>query len=1797
MGQVPTVPPPVDDEPRPITVARKLREILTTLTAVEEAAIRQIAPLLSIVRLSHGNIASKGNTSCVLQKSKLARVLPNLPEDCKFIVIERQKRNADGTRTGIKSTKFRRDKMVEVLRLLKETGLEEWDIEISEDNISKWPEQGDILNLPGLDISVTEVDEEGNPVEENDENANQEEAVETYCDGDDAGPAPLQNSVIPEETYEAVLNVFDKSTVTTGQTRMIRNAVENAVLHNAAEDDNSQQNEEQDTHPQPRYSRNKKTAKFKQADMFNYDDGFVDMNKTKYAWARAFPTVFIPAYIQTDENTWEWVILHDITGWKTARDKALTFSQWSNYLMWRSDGVPASHPTFALVLRNHKIKCQLQQQGSYVLNTSGIDITTTLQTIREAQADGDNQTVEKQIQEIVKKCHIHSGNIPGTPAYWKSTFHEFKANAFYQEYMLGRNITMFHTGSHAEFHDPFLRRLLSKYVAEISPPGDTFTADILVDDAKFAEAVQKYKNITTHFLESKMEQWNAFFMNPVYGKMSGNLSNEFAKARGGIHYHDASPTSHPAIEASHEHLRVCAEKIADKMAEINNYVRGKYQHGVHCEKHKVPPHEDFSSNGFKNRQEFLTKTLDRDEGKATWEEFLNFRQDALDECAAKIGRDFEKNFGYSAMHTGNFPEDWVTPGGFKPEDDYPATVDGMQSSTDVLERRELKQPKFKREKDLFQRKANITNHAGTHKCSGYCARCENKVQLFDASKPEHGRYDPFESADGKLYVRIPSKNCRMGFGQLLEFENESGENNLTRGKPPIRDKPKIEMDKNGQPKLNPRRNHPRVVATPYGFHFYGANNDTQFILINATSKTTFESRGVGGYEKFANNLVAAGCGGLEHHNGAHIVLQYVTGYCCKGDMNSEEWETSMRSLTEKYCEIEGNEEKTVKSLIAKHMSEISNTMSCPKDEVVYGLAGGLLKRSPGALNLKCSVTAQFVERLGDSNQGTDGDAVNEGGVQPEPNVEEEDNSFTWENISKKYKERPHEDHHLNVYKWVSTGWRKNKTVIPQFFGYNSNASWPMKEDFSKWNLTLFKPWTTSVEELKGEFETFRESLEDYMWNFDEFPGSIRAEILRSKRKEFGVDTSVTGLMGLDADLTPTTGNRTNQDNEEAADQADGYDDNNVPNDEMEEIDDETFRTIDTRIPNGHDWSENFDDTIATKLIEFTKQFYEQQMTEFNENEPVNFFNEELHRPENAKTSGQKFLIYHQLYWQYQMWLYKRGEIHTLPQMQTVYLEGLPGTGKTFVINTIRNIVKSITKSNHADAAVAPTGCAASLIEGSTMARFFSLPVGKKATKAPSNIETTNVNRIKFLTQRLRRVSTLLMDEHSMMGEQVWGWVKHRCEELRRPSPTVTDEEFNEVNDGDQQMDEDIVQLDEEVHNRPYGGIPSVVVCGDSNQLPPVAQRSVYQKGRPKHGADKAGKIAFSSFTNSKDDTKQLSTVVFLDEVLRQSDETFKKLLTDMREGKVDDEDIDLLIRRMLCKMDPDERREFEFSALHLVPTWKQAVGINLKYLKRNLTTPIAKIKADLQSSRTNGKNCCLTESNFPVRNLLCTGATVMLLINFIVEYKIMNGSVGTVKDICFENKEGDAMDDDGSVYVYAVVEFPDSTVPENKAMIPGKPSTWIPIPLVQCRCERKCCSIRTLPLMICKSLSIHKSQGMTVGEGKQFKKVVVHLPTSRRIVPGLELVAISRAVSIQDFAIGNEENEITKQGLKRIGNTPAYKSRKEFLEKLKAGSESSQMVTKEAIKELDDTGNQEKTLEGGMGFLLKWYRETFTANN
>jgi hypothetical protein len=324
------------------------------------------------------------------------------------------------------------------------------------------------------------------------------------------------------------------------------------------------------------------------------------------------------------------------------------------------------------------------------------------------------------------------------------------------------DIAVFHTGSHAEFHNPFLQRLLSKYVKEISAQHDSSYLDIMNNDAKFTDAVHKYKMFITHYLASKMEIWMNHFMQPVYGMTGGNTSMEFTKTRGAIHYHMASYSNHLSIAAMHDHLRICAENIADAMEAINQFITQNYKYSAEFPK---CPSEIFNTSGFKHCAEFMD-SLDSPDANKMWEDFIQIKEKLIDACGRDIGNEFESEFGLEAMHTGNFPHDWVKSGGLQMDGDYPATTEGMQSSADVLAQRELKQTKISRERWLYRRKSNIMNHAYTHKCSGYCTIWKELRQKYN---PDihilFGEY--LKKFDDKNVVVI-SYECRMGFGELLK---------------------------------------------------------------------------------------------------------------------------------------------------------------------------------------------------------------------------------------------------------------------------------------------------------------------------------------------------------------------------------------------------------------------------------------------------------------------------------------------------------------------------------------------------------------------------------------------------------------------------------------------------------------------------------------------------------------------------------------------------------------------------------------------------------------------------------------------------------------------------------------------------------------------------------------------------------------------------------------------------------------------------------------------------------------------
>ena len=141
------------------------------------------------------------------------------------------------------------------------------------------------------------------------------------------------------------------------------------------------------------------------------------------------------------------------------------------------------------------------------------------------------------MQKLVKKLHLHSGNIPCTRSYWRSTRMEFKATTFFNSYINNKEVSYFHTGSLAEFHEYHLRLILHNYVSSLNNVSDGDNINIIHDDNQFHCAVQKYKNVVTHYMASKFELWNAYVLKPIFGIYCGISTHEFAKTRGALHFH------------------------------------------------------------------------------------------------------------------------------------------------------------------------------------------------------------------------------------------------------------------------------------------------------------------------------------------------------------------------------------------------------------------------------------------------------------------------------------------------------------------------------------------------------------------------------------------------------------------------------------------------------------------------------------------------------------------------------------------------------------------------------------------------------------------------------------------------------------------------------------------------------------------------------------------------------------------------------------------------------------------------------------------------------------------------------------------------------------------------------------------------------------------------------------------------------------------------------------------------------------------------------------------------------------
>lgn len=176
----------------------------------------------------------------------------------------------------------------------------------------------------------------------------------------------------------------------------------------------------------------------------------------------------------------------------------------------------------------------------------------------------------------------------------------------------------------------------------------------------------------------------------------------------------------------------------------------------------------------------------------------------------------------------------------------------------------------------------------------------------------------------------------------------------------------------------------------------------------------------------------------------------------------------------------------------------------------------------------------------------------------------------------------------------------------------------------------------------------------------------------------------------------------------------------------------------------------------------------------------------------------------------------------------LFLTGSAGTGKSY---TIKRIIEYLDINNKNYGLTALTGCAASLINGSTLHSYLCLGIDKNLNEIYNDIY-----KFKPKYNKLRKLDILIIDEISMMNNELIELIDNLLKKIKQ-------------------------------NDKVFGGI-QVILIGDFYQLPPII-----------------GNYCFTSEIWEKLNLKS----VILKELIRQKDDIeLQEILEEMRTGKISD---------------------------------------------------------------------------------------------------------------------------------------------------------------------------------------------------------------------------------------------------------------------------------------------------------------------
>lgn len=386
---------------------------------------------------------------------------------------------------------------------------------------------------------------------------------------------------------------------------------------------------------------------------------------------------------------------------------------------------------------------------------------------------------------------------------------------------------------------------------------------------------------------------------------------------------------------------------------------------------------------------------------------------------------------------------------------------------------------------------------------------------------------------------------------------------------------------------------------------------------------------------------------------------------------------------------------------------------------------------------------------------------------------------------------------------------------------------------------------------------------------------------------------------------------------------------------------------------------------------------------------------------------------------------------------SIFLTGKAGTGKTTFLKTLKS------HSHKRMVVVAPTGVAAINAGGVTIHSFFQLPLSPYVPNAKME------QRFAYSKEKrkiMRTIDMLVIDEISMVRSDVLDAVDNVMRRFRE-------------------------------HDKPFGGV-QLVMIGDLHQLTPVV-------------SDKEEKI-LSEYYNTTYffGSKALQSIDYvtieLHHVYRQQDESFLKILNDIRDGHPTADDLKTLNSRYNPSFRPNANDDY----IRLTTHNSKADDYN-NYELLALKTPSYTFEAEIEKE--------FPPSDYPtdMRLTLKAGAQVMFLKND-PKGRYYNGRIGHVTYVDERQILVLCPGDEKAIEV-------EKEVWENTKYKLNDSTNQIESEVVG--------TFTQYPLRLAWAITIHKSQGLT------FDHAIIDAQLS--FASGQVYVALSRCKTLEGMVLAS----------------------------------------------------------------------------